>query len=65
MKRVLMWTATTAGIAAGTYFGYLALARARHKAERGLEGMERVTTHARAALEETEKALKETRQGLS
>jgi hypothetical protein len=65
MKTFFAWSVTAAAVTAGVVLIYEAWTAARAGMEQGLERAEAIASHTRAALEETERALRDTRKAIS
>ncbi len=64
MKRFLKWAAIVGGSAVGGTLVVRAVQRGRHRVKETLAEAEAVAGHTRAALENTEAALRQTRQAI-
>jgi hypothetical protein len=62
MKRFLFWSVVAAGTAVGVYLGYEFVSAARRRTEESLRRAETIAGHTRAALEETERTLRDARR---
>jgi hypothetical protein len=64
MKRFLTWTAAIIGVSVAGTFAIRAIQAGRQRVKHALGEAEAVADHARAALEQTETALRTARQAI-